>query len=281
MNANNSDAFDSVYDLLIYGDFPDNEALRRAKALLRMHPNVVEETDDRGLTLLHYAAGSRGPKFCKLLIKMKPDLVRTADIDGELPVHTSCSLNFNGETTKYSLYSYPESINIADSEGRSPLHYFFRNLTSARVGTNISEQDLDVLRLLFHNDRGAVSKPTNTSGDLPLHLACMEFSLILAKSVYNSYPEAILMQNNYRDFPLDIARRWNQPELVSCLEIQLGYVLQAREGRRSGQLSIHRALQSANILTGTLKLMVAANPSTVTTADNQGNLPIHIACQVG
>eukprot|EP00956_Cyclotella_meneghiniana_P025306 scaffold52590_cov23-Cyclotella_meneghiniana.AAC.4 len=281
MNANNSDAYNSIADLLIYGDIPDDEALRRAKALLRMHPNVVEETDDRGLTLLHAAAGSRGSEFCKLLVKMKPDLVRTADIDGELPVHTACSFNSNGETTKYLLCSYPESINIPDSEGYCPLHYFFRNLTSDRAGANISEQDLDVLRLLLHNDQGAVSKPTNISGDLPLHLACMGFGSILAKSVYNSYPEAILVQNNDRDTPLDIARRWNQPELVSCLEIQLGYVLQAREGRRNGQLSIHQALRSANILAGTLKLMVAANPSSVTTADNQGNIPLHIACQMG
>eukprot|EP00956_Cyclotella_meneghiniana_P035960 scaffold119854_cov22-Cyclotella_meneghiniana.AAC.1 len=27
--------------------------------------------------------------------------------------------------------------------------------------------------------------------------------------------------------------------------------------------------------------MVAANPSSVTTADNQGSIPLHIACQVG
>ena len=285
MNANNSDAYDSIVDILIYGDFPDDEALRRAKALLRMHPNVVEETDDMGVTLLHHAAGSSGPKFCKLLVKMKPDLVRTADIDGELPVHTACSFNSNGETTKYLLCSYPESINIPDSEGYCPLHYFFLNLTSARVGTNISEQDLDVLRLPLHNDRGAVSKPTNSRSNLPLHLACWSSSLAVVKSVYNLYPEAILMQNNSRDTPLDIARERNHHEVVSCLEIQLGYVHQAGEWRRTsynhGQLSIHRALQSANILTGTLKLMVAANPSSVTTADNQGSIPLHIACQVG
>eukprot|EP00956_Cyclotella_meneghiniana_P028649 scaffold67433_cov24-Cyclotella_meneghiniana.AAC.1 len=281
MNANNSDAYDSIVDILIYGDIPDDEALRRAKALLRMHPNVVDETDDRGVTLLHHAAGHRGPKFCELLIKMKPDLVRTADIDGELPVHTACSFNSNGKTTKYLLSSYPESINIADSEGYYLLHDFFRNLTSDRAGANISEQDLELLRLLLHDDRGAVSKPTNISGDLPLHLACMGFSSILAKIVYNSVPVAILMQNNNRDTPVDIARRWNQHGLVSCLEIQLGYVLQAREGGRNGQLLIHQALQSANILAGTLKLMVADNPSSVTTANNQGSIPLHIACQMG
>ena len=93
MNANNSDAdaFDSIADLLHNDSIPDDEALSRGKALLKMHPNAVSEANEWGFTLLHTAAGHRGPKFCKLLIKMKPDLVRTADIDGELPVHTSCS----------------------------------------------------------------------------------------------------------------------------------------------------------------------------------------------
>eukprot|EP00956_Cyclotella_meneghiniana_P028570 scaffold66902_cov23-Cyclotella_meneghiniana.AAC.1 len=281
MNANNSDAFQSIADLLSNDNIPDDEALWRAKALLKMHPNAVREADEWGLTLLHAAAENRGPELCKLLTEMSPDLVRTANNFGLLPVHISCQ-NREFETVKYLLHSYPESINIPDSEGFCPLHSFFQR---RRIDRD-TEQDLSLLRFLLQNDRGAVSKPTNSWSDLPLHMACrLGSSLANVKSVYNSYPEAILMQNNYRDTPLDIARRYNHHEVVSCLEIQLGYVRQAGEGRRTsynhGQLSIHGALQSANILAGTLKLMVAANPSSVTTADNQGSIPIHIACQVG
>jgi len=280
MNANNSDAFDSIADLLNDVGIPEDEALWRAKALLRMHPNAVGEADEWGNTLLHYAAEIRGPELYELLIELRPELVRTAGYYGLLPVHTSCSSR-NFEATKYLLSSYPESINIPDLEGYCPLHHFLFYYQGIDIDT---ERNLELLRLLLHNDRGAVSRPTNAS-NLPLHLACQGYSLAVMKSVYNSYPEAILMQNNYRDTPLDIARRYNHHEVVSCLEIQLGYVRQAGEGRRTsynhGQLSIHGALQSANILAGTLKLMVAANPSSVTTADNQGSIPIHIACQVG
>eukprot|EP00956_Cyclotella_meneghiniana_P020919 scaffold37533_cov24-Cyclotella_meneghiniana.AAC.2 len=258
MNANNSDTFQSIADLLSNGNIPDDEALWRAKALLKMHPNAIQEADEWGLTLLHAAAENRGLEFCKLLVEMSPDLVRTANNFGLLPVHLSCQLRMF-ETVKYLLYSYPESINIPDSDGYCPLHYFFQR----RITDRDKEQDLDVLRLLLHNDRGAVSKTTNSRSNLPLHLACWSSSLAVVKSVYNLYPEAILMQNNNT----------------------LGYVRQAGEGRRisynHGQLLIHRALRSANILAGTLKLMVAANPSSVTTADNQGNIPLHIACQVG
>eukprot|EP00956_Cyclotella_meneghiniana_P034396 scaffold104443_cov23-Cyclotella_meneghiniana.AAC.3 len=63
MNANNSDVFDSIADLLDDDSIPDDEALRRVKAFLKIHPNAVGETDDDGLTLLHYAAGSRDPNF--------------------------------------------------------------------------------------------------------------------------------------------------------------------------------------------------------------------------
>eukprot|EP00956_Cyclotella_meneghiniana_P038317 scaffold152059_cov36-Cyclotella_meneghiniana.AAC.1 len=264
MNANNSDAFDSIADLLNDVGIPEDEALWRAKALLRMHPNAVGEADEWGNTLLHYAAEIRGPELYELLIELRPELVRTAGYYGLLPVHTSCSSR-NFEATKYLLSSYPESINIPDLEGID-------------IDT---ERNLELLRLLLHNDRGAVSRPTNAS-NLPLHLACQGYSLAVMKSVYNSYPEAILMQNDCSCTPLDTARSENgSRDIVSCLEIQLGYVRQAGEGRRNGQLSIHRALRSANILAGTLKLMVAAIPSSVTTADNQGNLPIHIACQMG
>eukprot|EP00956_Cyclotella_meneghiniana_P034395 scaffold104443_cov23-Cyclotella_meneghiniana.AAC.2 len=142
-----------------------------------------------------------------------------------------------------------------------------------------TEQNLGLLHFLLQNDRGAVSKPTNTS-DLPLHFACSGYSLTVVKNVYNSYPEAIFKQNEYGRTPRDIARSTNASprDIVSCLETQLRYVRQAGE---SEQLSIHRALQSANILTGTLKLMVVANPSSVTTADNQGSIPLHIAFRVG
>ena len=122
MNANNSDAFDSIADLLHNDSIPDDEALSRGKALLKMHPNAVQEADQWGLTLLH-ATVRRGPEFCKLLVEMSPDLARTANNFGLLPVHKSCQ-DRNFETTKYLLYLYPESINIADSDGYCPLHWF-------------------------------------------------------------------------------------------------------------------------------------------------------------
>eukprot|EP00956_Cyclotella_meneghiniana_P025304 scaffold52590_cov23-Cyclotella_meneghiniana.AAC.2 len=275
MNPNSEgDAFDSLAKLLNNKDIPDDEALLLGKALLKMHPNAVREADRLfGLTLLHFAAVRRGPELCKLLIEMNPDLVRTASNIGVLPVCISCH-NVNVETTKYFLNLYPESINIADSEGFCPLNHF---IFYHRGKDRDTERDLELLRLLLRYDRGAVSKPTTYRGDLPLHLACRGkgFSLDCVKSIYNSYPEAILTRNKYRNTPLDFAR-FESPDISSCLQIQRGYVDQADR-----QLSIHRALQSANILTGTLKLMVAANPSSVTVADTRGNLPIHIACRVG
>eukprot|EP00956_Cyclotella_meneghiniana_P020918 scaffold37533_cov24-Cyclotella_meneghiniana.AAC.1 len=226
MNANNSDAFDSVVDLLNNDYISDDEALWRAKALLKIHTNAVREADEWGLTLLHYAAQHRGPKLCKLLIGMSPDIVRTANNFGFLPVHISCRHNDNVETTKYLLYSYPESIIIADPDiqGYCPLHWFLVGRANNRA-FRCTEQDLELLHFLLQNDRGAVSRPSIT-GALPLHMACEVFALAVVKSVYNSYPEAIFkqIQNDYRSTPLDIAREHNHHEVVSCLEIQLGYV---------------------------------------------------------
>jgi ankyrin repeat protein len=72
--------------------------------------------------------------------------------------------------------------------------------------------------------------------------------------------------------------------MVAFLAAQLELERQARVINRqdeNGQLPFHRALRASEPSLGSIKLMAAANPASLTTADNQGFIPLHFACQLG
>ncbi|KAL3801433.1 hypothetical protein ACHAWO_003132 [Cyclotella atomus] len=144
-----------------------------------------------------------------------------------------------------------------------------------------------MIRFLLIDDQDAISAP-NRDGDLPLHLACMYKRLSIAKLVYNSCPEALRRQNNDGKTPLDVARASVNndefPEVAQFVEDQLELERQARENVEpdgNGQLPVHRVLQTSEASLGSIKLMAAANPASLTTTDNQGFIPLHFACKVG
>jgi ankyrin repeat protein len=57
--------------------------------------------------------------------------------------------------------------------------------------------------------------------------------------------------------------------------------LQISQPDGNSQLPIHHVLRTSDVSLGTIKLMAAANPTSLTTADSQGFIPLHIACKVG
>ena len=119
-------------------------------------------------------------------------------------------------------------------------------------------------------------------GSLPLHLALCRISIV--KLLFDAYPEAIYVTNNFGLTPFDYARTTSQSDVVSFFETQLEFARQARvvvTPDENGQLPIHRVLQNLNASSGALKLMVAANPESACVPDNQGYIPLHVACQVG
>eukprot|EP00956_Cyclotella_meneghiniana_P013494 scaffold19553_cov64-Cyclotella_meneghiniana.AAC.3 len=250
----------------------ESELLPQLAAILSERPNVVNQTDSRGQTLLHYAARQRSPEFCRLLIEMDPkrmstDIIQIADVIGYLPFHYSCT-NKNFETARYLYSLYPESINIPAREGFYPLHCLLCS-GSDEYGQGMTE----MVQFLLKHDRGAVSAARD--GKLPLHLACRFQSLDIVKLVFDSYPEGIHVKCYDGSTPLDKARY----EIISFLDTQLNYEHQAREQLMSdmnGQLPIHRAVQDVNTSVGTIKLMLAANPNSALAVDHWGSTPLHL-----
>ena len=242
---------------------------------------MINEIDD-GLrqTLLHKAAIRRSPEFCQMLIELKIDHVKMKNVLGWLPFHLSCRCR-KVDTAKYLFGLYPESIDIPNNNGSYPLHSFLRDPTPIH-----SEQDgIELVRFLLRNDRGAISAADQSAGNLPLHIACSgNVGINIIKHIYDAYPEAIHVQNNRVQTALDYARSHAKPEVVEFLETQFRYEQQAKEqlvSDRNRQLPVHRAVLDRNVSIGTIKLMLAANPNSITAGDNQGSTPLHLACQVG
>ena len=253
----------------------ETESLTELKAILREHPDAVQERDEHNQTLLHFACRyGRSSEFCRALIGADHDLVTTVNNNGWLPFHYSCWYG-NVETAKYLFHLHPEGIHIPDvSSGRYPLHIVLN--CGSRNATELA------LFLLKH-DRGAISICTE-SGNLPLHYACRNSSLAVAKRVFDLYPQAIYMRNVGRRTPLDDARRANQTEKASFFEFQLNFVRQASQPQlhpERRRLPIHQTLRNENVSVGTLKLLIADNPDSLMLVDKQGSTPLHIACVEG
>ena len=277
----------------------ESELVEELEGILAANPDLVHETDDDHMVLLHYAAQLRSIEFCKLLIGQNGENLRVAELSGMLPFHISCVFN-NTKTVKYLFQLYPESIDIADSQGDYPIHCLlsFRRkilqLTQFLLDhdqidvdkywkiekTNVSE----IAQFLLYHDRGAVMKPNNL-GFLPLHLACMKFKgLGIVKPVFNAYPEAIYegtgtewMGGSILNF---VRQRDYSGDIVSFFESQLDLVHQSKEETSQdeiGQLPIHRHLSHENVSLGTVKLMAKANPLSLITVDGQGRIPLHVA----
>ena len=269
------DAASSILALCRFGS-AETESLAELKSILREHPNVLQERDEHNQTLLHFACRyGRSSEFCKVIIEADHDLVMAVNNNGWLPFHYSCWYG-NVETAKYLFSLYPEGINIPDvSSGRYPLHI---------VLNSGSQNSTKLAQFLLKHDRGAISICTE-SGNLPLHYACRNSSLAIAKRVFDLYPQAIYMRNVGRRTPLDDARRANQMEKALFFEFQLNFLRQAIQPQSDPhgrwQLPIHKAVQNENVSMGTIKMLIADDPDSLMLVDKQGSTPLHIACQVG
>ena len=275
-----SSTYDSIVGICFNDELQESVLISQLQVILQANPNVVHEKDDLGCKLLHHASVHRSPEFCRELVSLSEDLVKTIDNEGCLPFHIAC-LSENIMTAKYLCRLYPESISITEGDGDTAL----RMVLFKRIGAN----KIELVKFLLDNDPGAVST-LDYEGQLPLHIAtvCSNIDAIV-KLVFDTYPEAIHTIDNRGHTPLYyaryFARRFNRTEIaITFLEQQMELEFHAHYDRtpdNNGQLPIHRALHNGDASVGGIKLMLAANQASIASADNQGHTPLHIACQAG
>ncbi len=106
----------------------------------------------------------------------------------------------------------------------------------------------------------------------------IEAALGVIKVIFDAHPGAI----EYNETTSNIHRFHHQVQ--TFLRSQLVYSRQAKNRRlmttpdENGQLPLHIALQS-NVRLGSIKLLVKGSPPAVQSPNNNGALPLHVACQ--
>ena len=277
-----SKAFRSIKKLFDSKDLTEPEKVKRLKAIQKANPDVVNETNDDGRTLLHDAALHQSFEICRLLAEGNQEASRMPDNYNYLPIHYACSYH-NLEVTKYLFTLYPESINVPGDDGKYPIHDLFHYDDDQDV--HEKETLVELTAFLLEHDQGAVSS-TDDNGYLPLHHACeCDTTVSIVTMIYNAYPEAIFIETPDRDTPCELAADWDRIKIYSFLDSQRELIDEAREETEPdfyGELPVHRALRRVDLPeVGTIKLMLAANPASVLTANSLNMLPIHVACLSG
>jgi ankyrin repeat protein len=171
---------------------------------IQRRPRMLQETDERGLTPLHYAV-THCPDLAvwQCLVRHRRESLGQRDGTGSLPLHLY--VNQDGPAlanVQYLVREHPEALEVANQHGSLPLH-----LAAARSGTPLS-----VVECLMEGHPGALCA-RDMRGSLPVHVAVSrgDASLGIVRLLVGQRAEA-LRQKNCRGFvPLKIAAMSDAP----------------------------------------------------------------------
>ena len=245
--------------------------------LLQKNYEALRETNHDDYLPLHCAASNKSPRFCQLLIDAYPESLKITT-DGYTPLFLACGSGQRVDTVRYLYELYPESLFIRsdDDDNYLPLHAAARNW-----GTKTEE----IIKYLLEQDPEGASRRADDF--YPLHAACNHYGMRIStvKLLYNEYPEAAFEEDINGNTPLDLARdkemrvnKANFKEVVTYLTEQLEIIEEAKEVT-SAQLPLHRILEESNASLGTIKYIVKEFPECIHTPNEQGAVPLHVACE--
>lgn len=108
-------------------------------ALLKVAPKAAQAKDNQGRLALHHATRkSASEGVVRTLLRVYPRAAQTPDDTQKLPIHYACQANGNGKPSvavvEQLLAAYPESINIKNGFGFTPLAEAKAADASAKMG---------------------------------------------------------------------------------------------------------------------------------------------------
>eukprot|EP00956_Cyclotella_meneghiniana_P020580 scaffold36490_cov23-Cyclotella_meneghiniana.AAC.1 len=180
-----------------------------------------------------------------------------------------------------SLRQYPDSLWTGGNynKGSNPIHVVFRN-------PNIGAM-LDVVKYLVHLEPSLLQSG-DSLGHFPLHLACLNaFTTVEVVNYLVGIQPAATSQNDQRNcLPIHLlcSVRNDMPDDVSIAILNILLEVH-RPGLLSpgfsGSLPIHDAVSNIKRSFEFCKILLDANPSSVTHRNENGDLPFHYACSWG
>ena len=284
-------------------DLNEDASVAILNILLSSYPESVRSSlyIDGDHFPIHDAAKNKTARFCKELIDMAPDTLRMGD---SLP-HLACR-GIHLDTVKYFSEVCPDMMlqpavgEISDGDFY-PIHEAANALWGLDEGKERKGR-AEIIRFLLKHDPDGASREVESSGCLPLHLACQSGhrapNFYGVKALYDEYPEAIYIQDIHGKTPLESVfdedsnrhRVGNNSKLTTFFTNQLEFAGPIGAGNAdlsiptlNGWLPLHLALlsSSAEISLGTIKLIVKGYPEALQVSDDSGALPLHRACQHG
>ena len=256
----------------------EKNAVQILKLLIEKYPEAVRHANNRGRLPIHYAALTKSPEFCRVL-EAYPGSEQKATTNGGLPLHWACAGNTLA-TVEYLYHLYPNSIHHATTRGHYPIH-------TSILGTkhrNSPSTAVEIVQFLLDCDPNV--KAQTFQGMSLLRYVCVqeyndsniEAGIQMIKVIFDAHPEAI------EDNRITTDIRRSHQRIRTFINGELVYARKAKDHRLmttpddNGRLPLHVALQN-NVRLGSIKLLIKGNLAAIISPDNSGALPLHIACQ--
>eukprot|EP00956_Cyclotella_meneghiniana_P014246 scaffold21258_cov58-Cyclotella_meneghiniana.AAC.7 len=248
-------------------------SLSESELVLQLQSLLIDPlatiTAENDWTWLHSAVKfGHSPEFCKIIHDLEPSFVKTpSHFGGILPVHIACAC-FNVKTAMYLLEIYPESINIATTDGCYPLHLLLN--TGLSYGL---EPVLVLLEYLLKHDMDAVYAPgaiklavkgnpaittvTDSQGYTLLHLACQEGYIDTVKCLVELDKESLTTSDANGNLALHHAclRGWCDIVIYLLGESNHGVTVPSSEKKLPIELLLYEAKCDRN----TVEFVAAVN----------------------
>ena len=264
-------------------DDDEASAMQVLKLLIDKYQEAARHADVEGSLPIHLASRLSSREYVTMLVKAYPESVSVPNANGELPLHYACSLG-SLATVEYLYHQYPDAIDYATTSGFYLGHYPIHAAICRSRSRYNSATALEVVQFLLNCDPN--QKLIQLQGKSLLHYACdkmryssnVEAGIQLIKVLFDAHPEAI--EDNGITSNI---HRFHQ-KVQAFINDELVYARQANDHRLmttadyNGQLPLHTALQN-NVTLGSIKLLVKGNPSAIWNVDTNSAFPLHIACQ--
>mmetsp|Transcript_8565 Transcript_8565/g.20627 ORF Transcript_8565/g.20627 Transcript_8565/m.20627 type:complete len:426 (-) Transcript_8565:64-1341(-) len=165
--------------------------------------------------------------------------------------------------------SFPESLCMEDTDGYMPIH---RALTAEK------KPDLNLVKMLILKAPETILDSTK-AGEFPLHLACRNCDVSVAKFLLESFPDVVQYRDCDNKFPVDHAleRQDVDLEVLNLLLEKHSVSLTLLDD--TGRLPLHRLLKRNNRrLDEVVSVLTEWCPGALRFQDSHGQTPLLQAC---
>ena len=156
-------------------------------ALLKVAPKAAQAKDNQGRLALHHATRkSASEGVVRALLRVYPRAAQTPDDTQKFPIHYACQANGNGKPSvavvEQLLAAYPESINIKNGFGFTPLAEAKAADSSAKMGPIIETLETfrkkqERIRSRDGGDAGSADMSTAEAAALQARVVALEDAL--------------------------------------------------------------------------------------------------------